>query len=260
MVLVTDLLRPFLRLFAAEPRPAPPAASDAPGSRVSYRGRRSPPEWSPSLIWLIPLTVAVIGFLLLAAESVVDALGAGDFRDRYRGVLGAAFLLGLPLAGWATVYGLARLSPDGRTQAVLLFVGMAFLGLLVAAAVEDRLGYTAAGLLALVGSLALLFGGRFFSAVGDGDRPRIETNWGGLGGTMGGWSVSSSVVYLLAALFFGGLTVAVGLRAVASVEANPPTSGPPVSADATRGVAEFAGEAAPPEAVRTVDDPTRAGP
>ncbi len=42
--------------------------------------------------------------------------------------------------------------------------------------------------------------------------PQIETHWGGLGGGLGGWRISASLAYLVAALAFGGMFTAFSTR------------------------------------------------
>jgi len=60
-----------------------------------------------------------------------------------------------------------------------------------------------AALLAILGGLSLWFAWMFVSSVERDGPPQIDTNWGGLGGGLGGWRCSSSLVYGLCALIFG---------------------------------------------------------
>ena len=57
-----------------------------------------------------------------------------------------------------------------------------------------------AALLAILGGLSLWFAWMFVSSVEREGPPQVETNWGGLGGGLGGWRCSASLVYGLCAL------------------------------------------------------------
>ena len=46
---------------------------------------------------------------------------------------------------------------------------------------------------------------RFFDAITTDGGARIESNWGGFGGGMGGWRFSPALMYFLTILLFGGL-------------------------------------------------------
>jgi len=70
---------------------------------------------------------------------------------------------------------------------------------------ENELYLTAAVILGLFAVLTIEFAFRFLRTV-NSDPPRLESHWGGLGGTAGGWRVSTSLVYLFAALAFGMMT------------------------------------------------------
>jgi predicted lipid-binding transport protein (Tim44 family) len=50
-----------------------------------------------------------------------------------------------------------------------------------------------------LGSIAVVFL-RLFIQSASADTPRVETHWGGLGGGLGGWTISASFVYLAVAL------------------------------------------------------------
>lgn len=70
-------------------------------------------------------------------------------------------------------------------------------------------------LAALLGaSLALLF--LAVTEIFRGEPPAVESHWGGFGGGLGGWRISSSLAYLLAALFLGGLFGALTLTGLES--------------------------------------------
>jgi hypothetical protein len=63
--------------------------------------------------------------------------------------------------------------------------------------------YNVGVLMLVLGTLA--FGYLFFQSLERGSRPRFETHWGGLGGGVGGWQITASMSYLIAALAFGTL-------------------------------------------------------
>ena len=79
-------------------------------------------------------------------------------------------------------------------------------GVLLYAAV--RLGEIAAiraATLYAFGAATAWFIHRFHESMQQEGWPGLETHWGGLGGGLGGWRVSPSVIYLLGALSFGGI-------------------------------------------------------
>ncbi len=61
------------------------------------------------------------------------------------------------------------------------------------------------GLLGVLGLATLIFLGAFFVSVRKEPRFTIETSWGGFGGGLGGWSLSPSLVYLIATLVLAGM-------------------------------------------------------
>jgi hypothetical protein len=74
--------------------------------------------------------------------------------------------------------------------------------------VERWFAPAVAGALLLIVS-ALLWG---FRQSARDEPPRIESHWGGLGGGLGGWRMSASLGYLIAALAFGGMFTAFASR------------------------------------------------
>jgi hypothetical protein len=76
--------------------------------------------------------------------------------------------------------------------------------------------------------------------------PHVETHWGGLGGGLGGWRVSASLAYLVAALAFGGMFTAFSMRWLfppppQAQETEKQTGGETSKADTTRAVPPAAG-------------------
>lgn len=63
----------------------------------------------------------------------------------------------------------------------------------------------------LFGSVMIFFLGSFAAAMRSSTWPTVETSWGGLGGGLGGWRISPAVLYLVAALVFGGMLTALSL-------------------------------------------------
>ena len=61
--------------------------------------------------------------------------------------------------------------------------------------------------IALFGGLAVWFSWMVFSAVQRDGAPQVESNWGGIGGGMGGWRFSPSIVYTLCSLVFAACAV-----------------------------------------------------
>src|SRR6185369_4743846 len=78
----------------------------------------------------------------------------------------------------------------------------------------------------LIVTVALLWA---FFTTAQHDPPRIESHWGGLGGSLGGWHMSASMAYLLAAVAFGAMFTTVVAKIPAS-EGTPPAT---VTVDAT---------------------------
>jgi hypothetical protein len=78
---------------------------------------------------------------------------------------------------------------------------------LILSVYTDELSFLQAVIVYLFGFLAIFCARRFFTAVNAGDTLGIETHWGGLGGNMGGWNISKSVTYLLAAVIFGIMAI-----------------------------------------------------
>lgn len=60
----------------------------------------------------------------------------------------------------------------------------------------------------VLGMATIGFLGGFTRELYRGEWPRLETNWGGLGGGLGGWRMSPALACLLGALVFGGVFAA----------------------------------------------------
>ncbi len=72
----------------------------------------------------------------------------------------------------------------------------------------------------VLGVLMIIFLGLFVFTAWADPRPQFEGNWGGLGGGLGGWRISTSIVYLALAVAMGimGTTIATSL-----INRRPPT-------------------------------------
>jgi hypothetical protein len=87
--------------------------------------------------------------------------------------------------------------------ALLLCALLALVGLAIS---KHEISALEAALLAVPGGLALWFSWTFVRSMALDGPPQIESNWGGIGGGIGGWRFSDSLVYVLCALTFGVCT------------------------------------------------------
>jgi hypothetical protein len=93
-----------------------------------------------------------------------------------------------------------------------LTVFMAYVSLLYFAASIREITILGAGIMALLGGLTLWFAKRFIDSMRFDGPPRVDSHWGGLGGGLGGWRLSASLVYLIGACAFGVLVTVTALR------------------------------------------------
>lgn len=82
---------------------------------------------------------------------------------------------------------------------------LVFLGWLGLATVQGEIDAWLGGKLFLLATITLWFLGRLGASMREGAWPTLETHWGGLGGGLGGWRASPALIYLVGALWFGGL-------------------------------------------------------
>lgn len=94
--------------------------------------------------------------------------------------------------------------------ALLLSTG--FATVLAYEVIDGHLAALRAALLGLMGAITIWFVLLFRGAMRNEAWPAVETHWGGLGGGLGGWRVAPAFVYLVGALAFGSLLVAVALQ------------------------------------------------
>jgi hypothetical protein len=97
----------------------------------------------------------------------------------------------------------------GWIPVALILAMIAFLGLAVS---HHEVSASVAALLAFTGGLAAWFLVLFLQAVDTDGPPQFETNWGGLGGGLGGWRFSASLIYLICSFVAGVGVFAVFLR------------------------------------------------
>lgn len=140
---------------------------------------------------------------------------------------------------------------------LFLVLALALVAGLAAAVRWGGLGLSVAVLLGFFGFLTAFFAGRFARAVdSDPDRPGFESHWGGLGGGLGGWRVSTSLVYLMAAIAFGGLLAVTAGLALSGKDGEDAEDGQEVAAtaDANEPAAETeASDAAAEESGRELE-------
>lgn len=91
---------------------------------------------------------------------------------------------------------------------VSVLAGAALVALAVWAADAGRLPAAQAVLLVVLGALAVASFGMFIHSLGGGDGVGVESHWGGIGGGVGGWRVTTPLIFLLLTIFFAGLLTA----------------------------------------------------
>ena len=183
---------------------------------------------SASRLQLLIFTFVIASGLFGILEMRVNSTGCPDFP---RGVL---ILLGISAGTFVISKGISYSQPDvmlggdgedgsrppgwvevrstldpqarrpGWLQAlapsVLILALAGFLGF---AAYRHELSASMAALLAFLGGLTAWFLVLFLRAVDTEGPPQFETNWGGLGGGLGGWRFSASLIYLICAFVVG---------------------------------------------------------
>lgn len=103
--------------------------------------------------------------------------------------------------------------PLAAVLAAVGFLGvLAMVGFLGLAVYRHDISALLAALLAFGGGLTAWFLVLFLQAVNTDGPPHFETNWGGLGGGIGGWRFSTSLIYLMCS-FVGGAVVLVAFLA-----------------------------------------------
>ncbi len=156
-----------------------------------------------------PVPLSIIGFVAgIAATALV-------------------FLVRQAVARTANADGPDRLLPQGQVAAapkpqssarqpsdrVALILGVAFAGiaaLLFVAVAQKQIEALPAALVLICGTLTLLAASYALEGLARGDEIEVNSHWGGLGGSLGGWRVSPITTLLLLALIFLGATITAG--------------------------------------------------
>ena len=94
----------------------------------------------------------------------------------------------------------------------LVTVSWGLVVLLCAAVARNAIDPVRAALVLVCGAATLLALGFALAALWRGTNVALSSHWGGLGGGLGGWQISSSAAALFIALVFLGATLAVGSR------------------------------------------------
>ena len=116
----------------------------------------------------------------------------------------------------------AYLDPPGLPDSLAFALAVVLFGalMIVAATVgTDPLPPVTAGLVFLFGVLALRAGLTTFGWLHRGELIQFDSNWGGLGGGMGGWRLSPTAATAALALIFASTAVAVAFVGSGSSEA-----------------------------------------
>ena len=182
---------------AGVPQPATPDPTAQPGLIISLQGN-----------WVVRLAMPAIALAALAGDLAMAArfhqlpwITAGLV------VFGACmvvwFLQTLEASQPITAVAPASSTSPPMVPALLLCALLALLGL---ATYKHEISALEGALLAIPGGLALWFSWVFVGSMTTDGPPQIESNWGGLGGGMGGWRFSASLVYVLCALTFAVCT------------------------------------------------------
>jgi hypothetical protein len=131
-----------------------------------------------------------------------------------------------------------RVNTHPATVLVSLFLLVVLAFFLWLAVHRGEVEALAAGLLLFLAAFTIWFVALFLNAIKDHGTPQVETNWGGLGGGLGGWRFSVSLVYLLIGVFFAVLLTyaASTVLALHAIGRQPPPASPssPVAGQASK--------------------------
>jgi hypothetical protein len=115
---------------------------------------------------------------------------------------------GTPLAALLVYWFLRRQALRTSWIAVVLFC-TAVMG--VAAVRADDIKLWQAMMVILIGSPALVAAARAIELIGQGETIEMQSQWGGLGGALGGWRLSPVTSLMLVALAFTGAAIGVAM-------------------------------------------------
>jgi hypothetical protein len=173
--------------------------------------------------------------LLATGLGWIDA-PAGSLLQGYR-IHAAA----LPLVGIAAGLALtllrdasgAEASASARVRNVVLVLAVAALAVaLLGGTATPALGGLQAGALLVCGTVTLVLAFAVLEQLRQNEGLSFESHWGGLGGNLGGWRLSTSVVLVLLLLVFAAATVSVALAPPAGGAADRKAAAPPAAAAA----------------------------
>lgn len=156
----------------------------------------------------VSLTVLPGVLVLALAAGVAVAVYLHCVSWIASGVIGYVGCLGISLFQIIRSFPKAVPPPDAPPEyrapsiALVLLTGAMLTSLGLALYLRE-LSALKAALLVILGGLTLWFAWMFVSSVEREGPPQVDTNWGGLGGGLGGWRCSASLVYGLCALTFG---------------------------------------------------------
>jgi hypothetical protein len=176
-----------------------------------------------SLVGMVEARLSSIGFpdvprgvlILLAISAGTFLLSKGISYSQPNVLLGGDGQDDSRPPGWAEVK--STLDPQARRRSWLQGLApsiliLALVGFLGIAASRGELKASVAALLAFLGGLTAWFIVLFLRAVDTDGPPQFETNWGGLGGGLGGWRFSASLIYLICAFVVGSVVLFVFLN------------------------------------------------
>ena len=173
---------------------------------------------------LIIAVIAALVLLFLAGTGMAGAKPLSLFRGF--AVPTAAALLAAGICGGGLVWGFA--TPTLGTEqkraiayAAILPLVLATATLLLAAAVASgSIGPAKAALVLVLATLATLAGIRCFDQLAEGGQIGIESHWGGLGGSSGGWRLLPPTGLAILALSFAGGALALAVAEPADKTSN----------------------------------------
>jgi uncharacterized integral membrane protein len=162
-----------------------------------------------SIVAAIMFLALVLIFVFANPETVNVALwpGARPFSLPIAAILIVGALVGTTAVSVLLMFLLDADMPwflPATLCAVALAVGSAWAG-------EIKLWQ--AMLAVLFGSAALGAAARAIRLIGEGQTIELQSQWGGLGGTIGGWRLSPATSLILLALVFAGAAVSVSMPA-----------------------------------------------
>ncbi|MFO1081633.1 MAG: hypothetical protein U1E23_13520 [Reyranellaceae bacterium] len=161
------------------------------------------------------------GMLVGAAVAIVayGALFIGDVTPTLASVPLHVFRMGTSLiwsviaiagmaAGFLAAAWLKR-AEIGTALGSWIYIVL-FCATLMAVAATGSVSFVSATLILLFGSVALVAGANVVALIRSGETIELQSNWGGLGGGLGGWRLSRVTALLLLGLLFTGAAALVG--------------------------------------------------